>query len=181
MLQIKSEVRTGVSVLIRNLVIALMGILLVSQCATAQDRLGGHFGAVFPLVTHVNGGTSNIGDDFKIGFPTGITVRTSDRYAFDLELVPTLDPREGQPIDVGLTFHPGVLRAFGNSWTGGVRMAFDFGSASWGFTPLLNKSLHQMNHQAYFVELVAPVRFQDEGFGETHAAITLGVHVGMGF
>jgi len=181
-MRIKSEEGTSVwSVLIRNLVIASMGVLLVAPCARAQDRLGGHFGVVFPLITRVDGGTTNIGDDFKIGFPTGITVRTSDHYAFDLEFVPTIDPQQNRPTDVSLTIHPGVLRALGNSWTGGVRMAFDLGSASWGFTPLLNKRLHQMDHGAYFIELVVPVRFQDEGVGGTQASITLGVHVGMGF
>jgi hypothetical protein len=40
------------------------------------DRLGGHFGAVFPLVTHANGETTTISDDFVIGFPMGITVKT---------------------------------------------------------------------------------------------------------
>jgi len=70
-----------------------IGLCLASSAASAQDRLGGHFGVVFPLVTHANGSTTDIGEDFKIGFPMGITVKTSDRYAFDLEVVPVLDPR----------------------------------------------------------------------------------------
>jgi len=85
-----------------------------------QDRLGGHFGVLFPLVTHVNGDTVGIGDDFKIGFPMGITVKTSDKYAFDLEFVPVLDPRQNGPLNVSLTVHPGILRSFGGhlSWPG---------------------------------------------------------------
>ena len=114
--------------------------MLATSAVSAQNRLGGHFGVVFPLVTHVNGETTNIGDDFKIGFPMGITVKTSDEWAFDLELVPMLNPIEDSPIGVPLTVHPGVLRSFGGSWTGGLRMAFDIGGASWGFTPLLNRA-----------------------------------------
>jgi len=45
---------------------------------------------LFPLVTHVNGNTVGIGDDFKIGF----------KYAFDLEFVPVLDPRQNGPLNV---------------------------------------------------------------------------------
>jgi hypothetical protein len=30
------------------------------------------------LVTHANGDTTHIGDDFNAGFPMGITVKTSD-------------------------------------------------------------------------------------------------------
>jgi hypothetical protein len=165
---------------IRTVAVGAIGLCLAASAANAQDRLGGHFGAVFPLVTHANGETTNIGDDFKIGFPMGITVKTSDLWAFDLELVPALDPGEHRPINVALTVHPGVLRSLGNSWTAGLRMAFDIGGASWGFTPLLNKGLPFGGH-AYFVEVVVPIRFQDDSLGDTHGAISLGVHLGVGF
>jgi len=176
MLQIESVVRKR----IRPVVIGAIGLCLAAPAARAQDKLGGHFGAVFPLVTRANGGTTNIGDDFKVGFPMGITVKTSDRYAFDLEVVPVLDPQDNGPIGVPLTIHPGVLRGLGNGWTAGLRMAFDIGGASWGFTPLLNKGF-PMGGYSYFVELVVPIRFQDDSRGDTHGAVTLGVHVGIGF
>jgi hypothetical protein len=176
MLQIESVVRNS----IRLAVIGAIGLCLAAPAARAQDRLGGHFGVVFPLVTHANGSTTNIGDDFKVGFPMGITVKTSDRYAFDLEVVPALDPQDDGPISVPLTIHPGVLRSLGSSWTAGLRMAFDIGGASWGFTPLLNKGFPMGGH-AYFVEFVVPIRFQDDSLGDTHGAITFGVHLGIGF
>ena len=176
---VRRRIRVG------GVVIAILGMILVPPCAEAQDkaqdkapdRLGGHFGVVFPLVTRADGSTTGIGDNFKIGFPTGITIRKSDRFAYDLELVPTLDPRGDAPIDGGLTIHPGVLLGLGNTWTAGLRMAFDVGASSWGFTPLLNKGFRNL----YFVELVVPVRFQDDDLGDTHGAITLGVHLGVGF
>ena len=176
MLQIESVVRNS----IRPVVIGAIGLCLSAPPARAQDRLGGHFGVVFPLVTHANGNTTNIGDDPKVGFPMGITVKTSDQYAFDLEIVPALDAQDHGPISVPLTIHPGVLRSLGNSWSAGLRMAFDIGGASWGFTPLLNKGFPMGGH-TYFVEVVVPIRFQDDGLGDTHGAITLGVHVGVGF
>jgi hypothetical protein len=175
-----SQIETVVRRSIRPFVIGTIGLCLAASAASAQDRLGGHFGVVFPLVTHGNGDTTNIGDDFKIGFPMGITVKTSDRYAFDLEVVPVLDPQKDSPIGVPLTIHPGVLRSLGNSWTAGLRMAFDIGGASWGFTPLLNKGFPMGGH-AYFVEVVVPIRFQDDSLGDTHTAVTLGVHLGIGF
>jgi hypothetical protein len=165
---------------VRRVVLGAVLLCLTAPAVRAQDRLGGHFGVVFPLVTHVNGETTTIGDDFKIGFPMGITVKTSGPWAFDLEVVPALDPREHEPINVPLTIHPGVLRGLGNSWTAGLRMAFDIGGASWGFTPLLNKGFPMGDH-TYFVEFVAPIRFQDDPVGDTHAGITFGVHFGIGF
>jgi hypothetical protein len=169
-----------VAATIKSVGMAVLVVCLAASAADAEDRLGGHFGVLFPLVTHVNDNTVGIGDDFKIGFPMGITVKTSDRYAFDLEFVPVLDPREGGPINVSLTVHPGILRSFGKGWTGGLRMAFDINGASWGFTPLVNKGFPR-GDVTYFIELVVPIRFQDDIVGSTHTSVGLGVHLGIGF
>jgi hypothetical protein len=140
---------------------------------SAENRLGGHFGAVFPLVTHVNGETTTISDDFQVGFPMGITVRKSDTFAFDLELVPGIN---NDPQTVSLTVHPGVLFGLGRNWTLGARMAFDVSGDAWGFTPLLNKGFHTV-----FLEAVVPIRFTEDDAGQSHTAIGFGVHVGVGF
>jgi hypothetical protein len=159
----------------------LAAVLLCAASASAQDRVGAHFGAVFPLVTHVNGDTVNIGDDFKIGFPMGITIKTSGTVAFDLELVPALDPVKNGPTNVTLTVHPGILKGLGNGWTLGGRMAFDINGNSWGFTPLINKGFPH-GAVTYFIEGVLPIRFQDDPLvNETHTAVTVGVHVGVAF
>src|SRR5216110_521381 len=78
----------------------------VVSTASAQNRLGGHMGFVLPLVSHGNGTTTTISDDFVIGFPMGITVRKSDKFAFDLELVPAV---QNAPLHVDLTVHPGIV------------------------------------------------------------------------
>ena len=155
-------------------------LAVVPGVAKAQDRVGGHIGVVFPLVTHVNGDTVTIGDDFKIGFPMGITIKTSPTIAFDLEIVPVLDPNKNLPLNVPLTIHPGILKGLGHGWTLGGRMAFDINGASWGFTPLLNKGFPAGN-VTYFVEAVVPIRFQDDLQGDTHTAIGLAVHTGIAF
>ena len=58
------------------------------------------------MVGRANGETTTISDDFTIGFPMGITVRTSDRIAFDLELVANI---QNEPLETSLTVHPGVI------------------------------------------------------------------------
>jgi hypothetical protein len=158
------------------LVAALPGM---AGTAAAQDRLGGHFGAVLPLVTHASGDTTTIADDFVIGFPMGITVKTSDRWAFDLELVPVI---QNDALNVGLTVHPGILRGLSNGYTAGLRMAFDVNQASWGFTPLVNKAFPVPGHAyAVFVEGVVPIRFQEDPAGGNRTSIGLAVHLGVGF
>lgn len=57
------HIRRGMGVMV------LGGILLLhlsSTNASAQNRLGGHFGAVFPLVTHANGETPGLFTTLKL-------------------------------------------------------------------------------------------------------------------
>jgi hypothetical protein len=152
--------------------------LIAAADARADNRLGGHIGAVFPLLTHVDGETTTIGDDFQVGFPMGITVKKSDRFAFDLELVPGVDD---DPQTVSLTVHPGALWGLGSGFTLGLRAAFDVSGDAWGFTPLLNKGFARGSH-TLFVEAVVPIRFQTEDeAGDKHTAVGFGVHLGVGF
>ena len=81
----KSSVAARVVLFLFVVGVAVPGI------ARADDRLGGHFGMLVPLVTRAGGETTTIGDQFKIGFPMGITVKTADTWAFDLELVPGVE------------------------------------------------------------------------------------------
>ena len=158
--------------------VTLLAWLVCAQRAGAQDRLGGHIGAVFPLVTHVGGETTTIADDFTVGFPMGITIKTSDKWAFDLEFVPGI---QNDPLDVSLTVHPGIIRALSRGWAMGLRAAFDVNRASWGFTPLVNKALVRGHGYAWFVEGVVPIRFQVDPAGGNRTAVGLAVHTGVGF
>lgn len=171
--------RTAVrNVLSAALAAALLGGLLATP-AEAETKLGGHFGIVLPLFTHFDGDTIDITDDFLIGFPTGITVRTSERLAFDLEFVPVV---QDEPTSVNLVVHPGVLYNFAPSYTVGVRMAFETDSDAWGFTPLIAKGFPIPGQNAtYFIELDFPLRVQDDPFGNSEFSYGLAFHTGIGF
>ncbi len=54
---------------------AVIMLLCFAAPARAQDAVGGHVGFVLPLFTHAGGQTTNLGDNFSIGFPMGITVK----------------------------------------------------------------------------------------------------------
>ena len=154
----------------------LLIALVVPSVAAAQNQLGGHFGAVLPLVSRAGGSTTTIADQFEIGFPTGVTVKTASDWAYDLELVPVVSRNRS----VSLTVHPGVIHALPNSFAAGLRMAFDVRGSAWGFTPLLNRGV-RVGAATYFVEGVAPIRFKRDGAGRDMTSIGLGVHVGVGF
>ena len=60
--------------------------------------------------------------------------------------------------------HPGVAWGVGGGYSVGGRVAFDIGSATWGFTPLFNKGLLEVGKDAtLFAELDIPIRFKEDG------------------
>ncbi len=158
--------------------VALAFAAAVPPPANAQNQVGGHFGVVIPLATRANGTTTTVSDDFVIGFPTGITLNTGDRFAFDLELVPVI---QNQPLHVDLTVHPGVIIGLADRLNAGLRMAFDVARPSWGFTPLINRSFPLTESTSVFGELVVPIRFQIDAAGSHFTSIGLGIHAGIGF
>jgi hypothetical protein len=155
-----------------------LALLALPSGARAEDKVGAHFGVVFPLVTRVDGENTTISDEFNVGFPTGITIKPGGRVAFDLELVPLIHSH-GKNVD--LTVHPGVLYSLGGPWTAGLRAAFDVNARSYGFTPLLNLGFPQANGTTLFAELVLPVRFQQNAQDKGQTAVTVGVHFGWAF
>ena len=161
-----------------------VGVLLnvVPTLAAAQTTVGGHIGFVLPLVTRAGGVTTNLGDNFSMGFPMGITVKGTGRMAFDLELVPGV---QTTPRVVSLTVHPGLVWGIGHGFAVGGRAAFDVNSSQLGFTPLVNKSwpirVESSFFKAYFVEAVLPVRFNRPVGGPNVNAVSFGMHFGLGF
>ena len=163
------------------LAVVVLSVLTMATSAQAQT-IGGHIGFVLPLVTNTDGHTTNLADNFNIGFPVGITVKGKGRGAFDMEFVPSI---QDSPRKVSLTLHPGGVWSIGHGFAVGMRAAFDVNSSQFGFTPLLNKSwpIHSENgfFKAYFVEAVLPVRFNRPVGAPANNAVTFGMHFGLGF
>jgi hypothetical protein len=145
--------------------------------------LGGHIGVVFPLVTHSGGQTTNLADQFAVGFPVGITVKGSGRTAFDLEFVPQYNAT-GQRLTT-LTIHPGLIYSLGHGYAVGLRAAFVVDNPTVGFTPLVNKSWPIKHNnslfKAYFVEADLPVRFNRPAGAPATNAVTFAMHFGVAF
>jgi hypothetical protein len=151
--------------------------LPIHSWAETGKRVGGHIGAVVPLVTRADGNTTTVADDFVIGFPAGIGVWKAGRLAVDLEVVPVF---QNKPANLSMDVHPGVILRATDSLAAGVRAAFDVEGNAWGFTPLLNRALYSTSSHTVFGEVVLPVRFVDNG-ASRQTNVTLGVHIGVGF
>jgi hypothetical protein len=161
-----------------GLLMLFLALFTLPTVLAAQNNVGGHFGFVLPLVTRVDGDQTTINDDFKIGFPMGITVKRPHGPAFDLEVVPVIDDT---PLHVDLTIHPGLIWDLGPA-AAGIRAAFDVNQASWGFTPLVAKGFPVgANGDKLFAELDLPIRFQRDAAGSNKTAVTLAAHFGWAF
>lgn len=147
------------------------------------QAIGGHFGAVLPLVTHAGGDTTNIGDNFTIGFPFGVTFKGKGRMALDFEFVPFI---QDSPRKTTFLVHPGIVYGLGHGFGVGMRLAFDVDSSDFGFTPLVNKSWpisksEDSFFKTYFVEADLPVRFNRPPGGPSTNPVTFAFHFGVGF
>ncbi len=157
----------------------LLGISM--YCAKAQNTLGGHFGVVQPLVTFQDGETIDGFDPHAIGFPMGITVRKSEKFAFDLEFVPFIasgENADGESVSAvaDLLVHPGLLWGIGNKLTFGNRLAYETQSGRYGITPLLNKGF-LIGKTNFFAEFVLPLRVGND----QELSLTAALHFGVGF
>lgn len=170
--------RTPLSLVVAA-ILALAGMLAGAAPSSAENRVGGHFGIVFPLFTDFDGESIDLSDDFRFGFPMGITIKKGERLAFDLEFVANINDN---PIDIDLVIHPGVLWGLENNWTVGLRLAAEVDGDAWGFTPLLAKGFPIKGKDAsYFIELDLPLRIQENAQGDSEFAYTVAFHTGIGF
>lgn len=162
-------------------IISILFFTLNINSVKAQNTIGGHFGFVQPIITIQDGETTNGFDPYTIGFPIGITVRKSEKFAFDAEFVPFIGSSKNSDGDNvssvnDLLIHPGLLWGIGNKLTFGNRLAFETQSRRYGITPLLNKGF-LVGKTNVFAELVLPVRVGND----QELSITAALHFGIGF
>ena len=163
-------------------VVAVLFMMGLAVPAQAQVGVGGHVGFVIPWVTHAAGQTTNIGDNFQIGFPLGVNFHGEGRMSLDLEMVPSFSD---SPRAVTLTIDPGLVWRIDKGWSAGLRAAFDVNSATVGFIPLVNKSWKFKDQKgffkSYFVEADLPVKFNRPTGVPGSNAVTFATHFGLGF
>jgi hypothetical protein len=171
--------------LLRGLAVATFALIWLAGAATtasAQVSVGGHVGFVIPWVTHAGGRTTNIGDNFQIGFPIGVTFKGQGRMALDLEMVPSISNR---PRAVTLTVDPGVVWGLSHGVGVGMRVAFDVNSSQFGFIPLVNKGWDFKEPKGifkrFFVEADFPFKFNRPTGGPATNPFTFATHFGLGF
>ncbi len=152
---------------------------LKKQAEAKPPRFGGHVGIVIPIVTRGNGTTTTIADNFIIGFPFALVVRTNSPAAFDFEFVPIINTPSNQ--DFRFLVHPGITYTFKKKYTVGVRAAYEFGTGNYGFTPIVNRSFKLKGKTNYFIEADFPVRWERRPNGTGFTSVQFAVHTGISF
>ncbi len=152
---------------------------LNQQADPKPPRFGGHVGVVIPIVTRGNNMTTTIADDFIIGFPFALTVRTNSPAAFDFEFVPTINTPSNQ--DFRFLVHPGIVYSIKKKYAVGIRAAYEFGTGSYGFTPIANRSFKLTRKTNYFIEADFPVRRERRPNRTRFTSIQFAVHSGISF
>ena len=169
--------RTAVGRIVAGTVMAIGALAPTQALADTPKRIGAHVGFVLPLVSRADGTTTTIADDFVFGLPAGIGLKRVGRFVLDMEAVTGI---QNSPRDFSLELHPGIVMSVTPNLAAGLRAAFDVEGHSWGFTPLVNRTLYVARSHSLFGEVVVPVRFVDAPSGTTKS-VGLAVHVGVGF
>jgi hypothetical protein len=140
------------------------------------DSVGGHVGAVLPLVTFGDGGTKAFGSDFvTIAIASGVTVKLSDQVAVDFENVLGEPLKPGGGV-TGLTIDPGIIYDPGPVALG-LRVKYDVGAPpNIGLIPLVHKGLVSCGPVAWFVEADFPLTYESH-----ETSLTIALHTGFGF
>jgi hypothetical protein len=143
-----------------------------------ERSVGGHVGIATPLVTVTSDDTTNIGDNFVIANPIGVSVKISERLVIDFEMIVQnpVDPRG----ESSLVIDPGVVYAAGPVALG-LRVASVIGApANVGLIPLVNKGLVDMGGGAtWFVEAAFPTFLHSDPDPDVTFDVVL--HTGIGF
>jgi hypothetical protein len=163
--------------IVAGAVMAIGALVPTAASADPPKRIGAHVGFVLPLVSHSDGRTTTIADDFVFGLPAGVALKQFGRFVLDMEVVTGI---QNAPRDISLELHPGVVMSVTPNLAAGVRAAFDVEGDSWGVTPLINRTLYVAKSHSLFGEVVVPIRFVDAPNGTTNS-VGFAVHVGVGF
>jgi hypothetical protein len=145
-------------------------------------QVKGYLSFIIPMLTiNKNETTTEFEKATTIGFPVGINVYYSDKFAFSLEITPSVQwthPSNGPATSKtnNLLFDPGPMFRFKHGFNIITRLAFET-QGRYGFTPVFNKVYLQTKAVNYFAALSVPARFGNS----QPASVGLNLQIGFTF
>jgi hypothetical protein len=133
------------------------------------------------LTINKNETTTEFENATTIGFPVGVNIYYSEKFAFSFEITPSVQwshPSNGPATSKtsNLLFDPGPMFRFKHGFNIITRLAFET-QGRYGFTPVFNKVYLQTKAVNYFVALSIPATFGNS----QPASVGLNLQIGFTF
>jgi len=151
--------------------------LVNAQNPNEYPKVASYFSVVHPIVTlSSNLPAYNFDHSYTVGFPMGINLIKSDKLAYSIEIVPSINSSKGVTKASNLSIQPGLIFRYPNGFNFLTRLAFET-SGRYGTVFVFNKVFYKTKMNSYWVSVPIPARFGNN----VPASIGLGLQFGVSF
>ena len=148
-----------------------------AQNSNEYPKVAAYFSINHPLVTiSSNLPAYNFDHSYTVGFPIGINIIKSDKLAYSIEIVPTLNSTKGVTKTSNLSIQPGLIFRYPKGFNVLTRLAFETGGR-YGTNLVFNKVLYKTKMNSYWVSVPIPARFGNS----SPASVGIGLQFGVTF
>ena len=148
-----------------------------AQNSNEYPKVAAYFSINHPLLTiSSNLPAYNFDHSYTVGFPIGINIIKSDKLAYSIEIVPTLNSTKGVTKTSNLSIQPGLIFRYPKGFNVLTRLAFETGGR-YGTNLVFNKVLYKTKMNSYWVSVPIPARFGNS----SPASVGIGLQFGITF
>ncbi len=148
-----------------------------AQKPNEYPKVEAYFSVVHPIVTlSSNLPAYNFDHSYTVGFPMGINLIKSDKLAYSIEIVPTINSSKGVTKESNLSIQPGLIFRYPNGFNFLTRLAFET-SGRYGTVFVFNKVFYKTKMNSYWVSVPIPARFGNN----VPASVGIGLQFGVSF
>jgi hypothetical protein len=149
----------------------------IAQTAPPATRVGSYVGIVHPIYTVQKGKIStNFKNYYQVGMTTGVVIRKSDKYAYNLELVGFVRHENGITKSNNFLFHPGVTLFGKKGFSVTPRMGYE-SNGRFGPSVIVGKTVAKFGQHSFNVIVPTLIRFGNDA----GASFTQALHFSVGF
>jgi hypothetical protein len=158
-------------------VLLLLNLFVNAQKANEYPKVTAYFSVNHPIVTlSSNLPVYNFDHSYTVGFPIGINLLKSDKLAYSIEIVPTINSSKGVTKESNLSIQPGLIFRYPNGFNFLTRLAFETGGR-YGTNLVFNKVLYKTKMNSYWMSIPIPTRFGNDA----PATVGIGLQFGVTF
>jgi len=151
--------------------------LVKAQKPNEYPKVASYFSVVHPIVTlSSNLPAYNFDHSYTVGFPMGINLIKSDKLAYSIEIVPSINSSKGVTKASNLSIQPGLIFRYPKGFNFLTRLAFET-SGRYGTVFVFNKVFYKTKMNSYWMSVPIPARFGNN----IPASVGIGLQFGVSF